>query len=386
MHKLYYTEPSGFSEDIDGLRIQPLMYQPTPEGLTLLCRFYSEKYTIDLQGIDLERHEELTSGDNILNSFMCFKRHYLGLLELKEGQSRGIILCYRQHHVIPVLLTYQDKTLYIMVFDSTSGARIKGYFSIASLFPNAIFFLNTGTRQADSSSCFTDAVCILKEALQITDLVSLIKSKVDTTHRCLVTNPNSRFQSSPKPDHFYLFRMPEKLLCTAQRSEYIKDAQADLNVVLRDGHTLDYHRKRCCINVSMSGSPQKEVRINSYLFEKAKEHKQTLDYLSKKSNASSFRSIAFDTEQHPAFRTLTSPAAIHSKENPFSSRMLLDILAKTTAPAGLLAAISLYTKHYSIGLISSGVALAGFFIKRHLSSTQFKPNSYELTQSSASTL
>ncbi len=124
MTKLYNTIPAGFSQEIDGMRIEPLMYQPTPKGLAVLCAHYSSKYNIDLRCINLELHTELTRGDNLLENFNCFKKHYLELFTLSEGQTRGIILCYKQNHVVPVLITQQDseKYLTLKLIDSDSAA------------------------------------------------------------------------------------------------------------------------------------------------------------------------------------------------------------------------------------------------------------------------
>jgi hypothetical protein len=376
MTNLYKTIPAGFSQDIDGIRLEPLMYQPTPEGLAVLCAHYSRKYDIDLRCINLELHTELERGDKLLDNFNCFKTHYLELFALNEGQSKGIILCYKQNHVVPVLITQQDGEKYMMVFDSSSGARIKGYFPIAMLFPETAFFLNTGTRQADGTSCFTDAVCVLKEALQIDGFVPLIKTKVDMMHRSLKTNPDSRFKSIPPPSNFSLFRMPEKLLLTAQRSDYLIEAKADLNVVLRDGRPLREHREHYRIRVSITRFEVSIVDINSYLFRKTKEHRNVLEQyeLMQRSAPSSpltFKSIEEDDNMEPdrlRSEHLTSPAFQDMRQSTQpSSRLLLDFLAAITPIAALLTVISLITENYPMAITGSLIALTGFFGQRLVS-------------------
>jgi hypothetical protein len=158
------------------------------------------------------------------------------------GYAHAILYCAQeqiQHHAIPVLICRQQNETHMIVFDSSSGSRIKGYFNMAVLFPNAHFYLNAGTRQSDEGSCMTDAICILKEALQIENLISLIQSKNIAEHRAFQP---TLFKSLPKPNNFKLFRMPEQLLVTAQLSKYVSDAGADLNTVLRGGKTLGYYR------------------------------------------------------------------------------------------------------------------------------------------------
>jgi hypothetical protein len=370
MNKLYNTIDSEFSQDIRGMRVKLLMFQPTPKGLAVLCAHYSKKYTIDLRCINLERHPELVRGDNLLENFKYFKTHYSDLFALKEGQSRGIILCYQQNHVVPVLITQEDNKVYMVVFDSSSGARIKGYFPIAECFPETDFFLNTGTRQADGASCFTDAVCILKEALQIDGIIPLIKTKVDREHKSLRTNPASCFRSTPLPSNFNLFRMPEKLLLTAQRSDYIKEAQANLDVVLRDGRTLEWHRAHYRIRVGLTeGSKDSFLGIHSYLTAKAEEHKGVLDkYQSTQRQATSpgFQPIEEDLIDRDGLGTanLTSPAPASQDRRPSTqpaSGFLLDSLAVITPIAGLLVAISLITENYPMANAFSLIAITGFF-------------------------
>lgn len=151
------------------------------------------------------------------------------------------------------------------------------------MFPEALFFLNNGTRQSDSSSCITDAICILKEALQLPEIIDLICQRCYENHEAYVPRKNSRFFQQAKPGNFYVFRMPEKLLLTAQRSDYLTEAEADLNVRLRDGKTLGEHRERCKLQVTLFGQETKPASINSYLFKKTIEHRYLLDKIQQKS-------------------------------------------------------------------------------------------------------
>ena len=62
----------------------------------------------------------------------------------------------------------------------------------------------------------------------IEDIIDLIQSKKITQHPSF---DEGRFFSTPKPDHFTLFKMPEKLLLTAQISKYLIQAEADVSVI-----------------------------------------------------------------------------------------------------------------------------------------------------------
>ena len=272
MPKSYYIEKlAPFSERINDCLITPYVYQPTPEGVTALCQHYSQKYTIDLRCVDLR--EVLEVGDNSRHFFTCLKNNP-ELLSIEAGKARGLILTHGQHHAIPVVVLNDGKKQNIIIFDSTSGSRIQGYFGIAELFPEAQIYLNSGTRQADGASCLTDAVCILKEALQINALMLLIQPKIIKEHKAF--NP-SRFARS-KPDNFKLFHLPEQLLLTAQRSEYLKETQANTDVLLRGGRTLQAYRDEFKLQVSLLKHEGTALAsINSYLFVKGKEHKKILD-------------------------------------------------------------------------------------------------------------
>jgi hypothetical protein len=266
----FYTEKhTGFLLK-QGEEFEPaVIYQPTPEGVAELCAHYSEKYSIDLKCIDLRLKVDV--GDN---AFLFFK--YLqsnpSLMNIEEGCVRGLILSYSQYHVIPVLLTKIDGIQSMVLFDSTSGPRTKGYFRIANLFPEFQVYLNSGTRQADEGSCMTDAICVLKEALMVPDLMALIQSKevIDSPD----LEPARFFVSLPKPEHFHLFKMPERLLLTAQRSQYLVQAGADVNIIIRGGKSLKSYRDDFVLNVMKDGEWS---CINGYLYLKAKEHRCILD-------------------------------------------------------------------------------------------------------------
>lgn len=150
---------------------------------------------------------------------------------------------------------------------------IKGYFNIASLFKNYFFYLNEGTRQADSTSCITDSICILKEALQLKEILILIKSKTYDTHPAFLP---TRFFSRPRPPNFQLFKMPEQFLITAQRPNYVEGS--DLTVILRGGKSLKQYRELYKIKI-LKGETETVLDINSYLFIKPKQHKEIFDRL-----------------------------------------------------------------------------------------------------------
>ena len=231
---LYIKKQSGFSQEVNDTLISPLFYQPTPSGVSLLCNHYSRKYKINLHLFDLR--DKIINPDSGYQMFSYFSQSE-SFKSLPNNSLSGFVLNHGQYHSIPVLVLKQDGETNIVSFDSTSGARIRGYFRIAKLFPDATFYLNSGSRQVDSSSCITDAICILKEALQLNKLLEILKAKKHDTHPSLQPS-QSRFFSIDRPQNFILFHMPEQLMLTAQKASYITDANSDLSIKLRDGRTL----------------------------------------------------------------------------------------------------------------------------------------------------
>jgi hypothetical protein len=268
----YIIKKTGFYLKHEEQLVPTSIFQPTPAGLKMLCRHYSRKYSIDLRCVDLR--DDVISGDNI-RYFFEYLRSATHLLDLAEGQARGLVLSHGQHHVVPVLIIKKNDIKYMFVFDSSSGSRVRGYFSLANIFIDYQFYLNLGTRQADEGSCMTDAICILKEALMIPEFTDLVASKQITEHESFAPG---RFFTCPKPDNFYLFKMPEKLLLTAQITRYLEQSDADESVILRGGRSLREYRDDFLLPVILDKNETSSITpINGYLYLKSEEHKKILD-------------------------------------------------------------------------------------------------------------
>ena len=281
---LYYTEKKYIHKFAFGTVNIPI-YQPTTSGVMILCEHYREKYTIDLQCIDLIG--KISNPENTVNFFSYLSANP-DLITLHPGQTRGLILTHGTSHAIPVLIHQHDDMRHLVVFDSSSGSRVQGYFKIANQFneTDTLFYLNSGTRQSDGHYCITDAICILKEALLIDDLIARIENKIINEHASLES-----YQGSPgykplqliritKPPHFRLFHMPEQLLLTAQRPAYVQETNADLSVMLRGGRSLGDYREHYKATFTFSNDEQDEPNaINGFLFLKGAEYKAFLDYV-----------------------------------------------------------------------------------------------------------
>ena len=281
--RLYLEKKTGFYLRRDADLIPTSIFQPTPEGVTMLCKHYSRKYSIDLRCVDLR--DSVISGADIKYFFEHLQLNP-ALIDIAEGESRGLILSHGQFHVIPLMIAKKNDIKYMFVFDSSSGSRIKGYFQISNYVSDFQFYLNSGTRQADEGSCMTDAICILKEALMVPDIIELIKSKQIAEHTAF---KSGRFFTSPKPGNFFLFKMPERLLLTAQITRYLEQAEADLSVTLRGGKSLQAYRDDFLLPVVLDSSLERAITpINGYLYRKSEEHKSILDSYSAKLSFDAF--------------------------------------------------------------------------------------------------
>ncbi len=309
----YIKKQAGFFEEAHSGELNQLfIYQPTPEGIEVLCQHYSEKYKIKLQCIDC-RNEFKTLDD--VYSYFFYLQSNPEVLQLEEGEKKGLIFSHGQNHAVPVVICKKDGVQSMIVLDSSVGNSIKGYYRMAALFPEFNFYVNQGTRQSDGLSCITDAVCILKEALQIEELVSLVDSKKLRADD-LAYQPN-RFFSGTRPERFNAFKMPEQLLVTAQVSRYLEQAGADDTVMLRGKETLAHYRERFRMSVVLlKDRARNRVDINGYLFVKSIEHRNIFDYLQEQEQKELEELQEINGEIDPRdlppspYRTILSPSRV----------------------------------------------------------------------------
>ncbi len=273
LHPFYIRKEAALFEQQGTSKLTPLfIYQPTPEGVTALCQHYSKKYSIDLICIDFSERIGLFNDSMLYFKHLCEHPH---LLAVPEEHMKGFILSYRQNHALPILVYTKAGEQHMIIFDSNSGASIKGYYNVANFFPDFHVYLNDGSRQSDGLSCITDAICILKEALQIENLVPLIRSKVIEEHPAF---RKTRFFETEKPEYFNVFSMPEPLLLTAQVSDYVTKAGANLEVIVRGGQSLGFYREQFRMEVILLKNGEPDFKeINGYLFTKSLEHRTILD-------------------------------------------------------------------------------------------------------------
>ncbi len=279
-------KPCGFQTVVDGNIIQPQITQPYASGAEIIAKHYFNKYGVQIVIVDHSKIVE--NGDNLLKRFQAFCTDTLPHYSLNNNSAIGFVLMHDTNHAVPVLISCENDKNYMVVFDSTSGPRRKGYIAIANLVPHFKVLLNDGTRQADNGSCVTDALSILKDALRITQLATNIEAHKSVSIDTLTPSPerqNSFAAARLNQPNLGLFNMPEPLLKTAQISNYVIKADANLDTVIRSPNkpltddqgnvkpaTLRQRRAADELTVSFNRKPEQSVGINSYLFNKSRKH------------------------------------------------------------------------------------------------------------------
>lgn len=279
MPKLYIEKPSGYQVKIEDHLIGPMIYQPTTEGMVELAEKYRKKYKVEIKIID-ERdwgaHEPVA-----LKRIRRFKDKADIESFLKADKPVGVILMHGENHAIPILFSKEKEEKYMIIFDSSSGASIPGHYPLGNDFPNFQVMINLGTRQADSTSCITDAICILKDALRMNELGSYLleyKSVTGNIDDSQTREAPRLFFATRKPENFIIFKMPEELLKSSQREDFILKSEADLDkLITKNNDTLAQKRNKSRITVSFNDKPKEETGINGYLHSKSKNHARYLD-------------------------------------------------------------------------------------------------------------
>ena len=280
----YVKRPCGYSIVEHGETIEPILYQPTPEGLQVLIDHFVQN-----TGLRLSLLDQSDKGDKTNIERLKAAKTYIDSVFPEDDKPTAVILSCGQMHALPVLLVRQAGVKHLIILDATCGGTEKTYRAVADAFPSHGVLLNHGTRQADTQSCITDSFEILSAALQIEDVGAKICARIirkddGAAHarRLFIPEKIARF------GNFHLFRMPEELCFTAQRSEFTKDkALADMHKSFQlagQPTTLERERvknreftRRPAAPTEGVGTSASYGSINHYLYNASRRHKQIID-------------------------------------------------------------------------------------------------------------
>lgn len=284
----YHVKSSGYRVEVDGYYVEPIIVQPTPKGARIIVKNYSEKYGITISVVDHSNHD--LSGDNINQRFRALRDDF-NTNDLVQGKPIGILLMHSLHHAVPVIFSWENDSKYLIIFDSTSGNRKRGYHYVANLFPEFNVLLNNGTRQADNGSCVTDGICVLKDALRIQALGTYlfqqkIIANISPDKNSIIANRIIQ-PIQLNQDNFFIFHMPEELLKSAQISTFVDAAKPNLDKVIGSKDAkLHEHREKYRTMVLFNGGDETRIPINRYSHAKSQMHAELIDRSIKPQNAS----------------------------------------------------------------------------------------------------
>jgi len=278
-NELYAAQNCGYTSVIAGYKIEPIIIQPLPAGAVILAKRYNQKYNININIVD---HTNVVQRGDVLKDRFAKFRETFDIKKFEEGKPVGFLLMHGLQHVVSFIISRENNKVYMIIFDSTSGSRKGGYKVIANMFAECEVLLNDGTRQADVGSCVADGLCMLKDGLRMPNLGTYIFNE-----KLLQSSPRKDTRTPGRPtffgtqltqDNYFIFRMPEELLKSAQVSQYVDNATPDLNrVITKNNETLGERRERDRAIVSFNNSPSVDVGINRYLHKKSHQYAQIID-------------------------------------------------------------------------------------------------------------
>lgn len=293
--------------------IDSKFYNPTAQGLRKIAAHYKEKY-----GIDIEIFE--TNKDGLFNFMESNKEVLKKLPSTEEKKVFGFVL-YNEGHTTSVAVIKHLGEDHIIIFDSINNNRFYEY--VAQNFPDFIFLSNYSNdnsgRQSSKYGCRIDAISIMKDALRLEDFLEQVTSriKIDDSECCGGAGKEASSTLLPETEsfdffdakeelaerrlsrNFKLFRMPEELLKTCQRSSFLEGCEPYMSSRLATTKTSLTLEEKRAKHTHSSCSTGKEV--NAYILEKSHRYH---DLLLSHSDASDQRVAPSTTSKITSFSKL----------------------------------------------------------------------------------
>lgn len=231
-------------------------------GLEIIARNYFRKY-----GIIIRICPEFLKIDKLAEKmFVCLSAarnefpdaNKIGFIFVGEDDPNDVF-----GHALPIIwerasdgehLFFLDTTQYLgaTVFNKNAFENIEAFEAVQifrkkllSLMPTLRLWGMLGCRQIDYSSCYADALVVLRDGLRVTSLKQLAELKLKETSADIT-----------------VFYAPEILLRTAQIGSFPEKSFADLTCLIRKNsqglpETLDAFRRKFEVDVMVRGNPKK---------------------------------------------------------------------------------------------------------------------------------
>lgn len=202
----------------------------TLKGMNEIAQYYREKYDIEIYPFKSTKIAAPETIKNLLAEAKKLSIHKCGFLWWDTEAK----------HAIPII--YEDNHLFLLdslgEISNKEKENVLFRKSLTNLMPSITLWNCLSKRQADRSSCTTDAMIILKDGLRL-QFLKTIESK-----------------KTKEPGEKNLFHLPEELLKSPQINSIIKDSHAETSKEILTGKcnkqiTLEDFRKKYDIPITI---------------------------------------------------------------------------------------------------------------------------------------
>ena len=198
-----------------------------PSGIAIIARHYFQKYGIIIRVCgDFLKIDQLA--EKIRDYFSSVRKEFpsakkIGFIFISNDDPDDIF-----GHALPMIWEKNNEEEHLFFLDTTQylGQTVSHKLTVGvqafrqlllSLMPNLKLWSIFGCRQIDCSSCYIDALVILRDALRIPSLKAIVSTKIKESHSDIT-----------------VFYAPEILLRTAQVGSYPEKSHADLACFIRE--------------------------------------------------------------------------------------------------------------------------------------------------------
>ena len=227
-----------------------------PRGMELVAEYYAKKYQtnitlakIEMPGLSLVMYADLTHFVAEINGYLRTLRSTPG-----DNYRHAFLIGASATHATPVVYIRENGQEGILLADSKGvnawAAQTAHDGSGINVYASEL------TRQADMSSCYTDAMVFCRDTTSVNA----------DTGEYYIPGLLTQLQSRAEPrSGFFAARLPNELLKTAQIASFVGDnREADSEKIIHKGMTLDQFRERKTDKGVLIKGKDQPVDIASY--------------------------------------------------------------------------------------------------------------------------